>query len=626
MRKARATIRCQHGVVILSLLLIAVSVSSFVILKALNTRAAHQSAQDLETKEALLEAKYALIGYAVAYADGEHVSNKGPGHLPCPDNSVSGKVGSSDEGCSAPNHIGRFPWRLLGLNELVDGSGAPLWYAVSDNHRSSASPPLNSEVAGTLEVAAIDDVVAVIIAPGAPLYGQPRDLDNYYDIESYLEDLNAEIEDDDANQFTEDASGEFNDKVSYITRTELMASVEAVVINEVANALNSYYRDPDGDVSTDDNGYPWLSEFVAPAASAFQSAVGRTEGHLPVSRYQASFDAEGDGLFLEADRDFTLQWSFGSGGTFIELGADAPAEDCVRDHDCTFSYELADDCPGGAPQVHEVQFEGVIAPPFGGNWSQGRCRWSTVVWYSEDDPENTLDELICETSYTDTDSESQIERSFTYALRGVERQIAPADGSDVRREFFSTVPDSATVEVSVSDRRSECGGAWEELGTSTLTLTGAEANAGTFSLSMRLDLEIVEFADNDTRDESKSVVNLATPGALPEWIWSNNWHHLVYVRYPPVEGPGDVLNVNCSDNDTCLQVSMTRPGADLAAAIGGVRGIVVLAGADLDGAGSRTTAADFFEYDNADFDDDFTLRQVTSDFNDKLILLDPEEY
>ena len=415
-----------------------------------------------------------------------------------------------------------------------------------------------------------------------------------------------------------------------------MASVEAVVIKEIANALNDYYPDPDGDGdgNADDDGYPWLSMFGDPAVSPFQSAVNTTRGHLPISRYQAGYNAGGDGFYLEADKDFTLQWNFASGGTFTESGASPLAEDCVRDHDCTFSYEFVDDCSSGGSQTYEAIFIGVIAPPFSGNWTQGRCRWSSADWNPDPEPDayNTLDELTCETSYTDSDSENQIERSFTFALRGVERQISPADGTFLRRELFSSIPDEASLEVTVADRfYSKCDGVWEDSGSSTLTLTGAEANAESFELSMRLDLEVIELSANEeVTQQARFATNLATPGALPEWIWTNNWHHLVFVSYPLIEGPGDTLNMDCNDDGSCLTVSMLRPGASAAEAINldDVRGVVVLAGADLDGTANRTVAVDFFEDDNADLGVSFkfTLRQVTDTFNDKLIILDPEEF
>ena len=76
----------QRGVVILTLILIVLSASSFVMLKALNANTLRRAQIDTETNQALMEAKRALIGYAVAYKDPAN-PDKGPGHLPCPDRS-----------------------------------------------------------------------------------------------------------------------------------------------------------------------------------------------------------------------------------------------------------------------------------------------------------------------------------------------------------------------------------------------------------------------------------------------------------------------------------------------------------------------------------------------------------
>lgn len=75
----------QRGVALILVLMLAVTASSFVILSALNNRTSRETAQRIATAEALGQARRALLGYALGYADGVHSPEKGPGRLPCPD-------------------------------------------------------------------------------------------------------------------------------------------------------------------------------------------------------------------------------------------------------------------------------------------------------------------------------------------------------------------------------------------------------------------------------------------------------------------------------------------------------------------------------------------------------------
>ena len=71
----------------------------------------------LATDRALARAREALVAYgALGNAAGSH--DNSPGALPCPD---LDNDGVSDLNCSA--HIGRLPWRTLGLGPLLDGAG-----------------------------------------------------------------------------------------------------------------------------------------------------------------------------------------------------------------------------------------------------------------------------------------------------------------------------------------------------------------------------------------------------------------------------------------------------------------------------------------------------------------------
>jgi hypothetical protein len=79
--------------------------------------------------------------------------------------------GQADTNCNgASNVLGRLPWRSLKLERLTDGSGEPLWYAVSSGFGSSSTITNNSTGNIVIDGSA-NPVVAVIIAPGPALPG-----------------------------------------------------------------------------------------------------------------------------------------------------------------------------------------------------------------------------------------------------------------------------------------------------------------------------------------------------------------------------------------------------------------------------------------------------------------------
>ncbi len=261
----------QRGVVLLLVMLLLVSVSSYIFLKKLNQQA-QQSYRDEVTAVSLARAKEALLGYAATYPElvSPSSSTIGPGYLPCPDTTNSGSpVGS----CSmvTATAVGLLPWRYLGLPDLRDGAGERLWYAVDNNHRyKNYQVPLNSEIPGQLTVDGGSDIVAIIIAPGPAFADQNRAAGpTPANISNYLECANATLETSNPLFVTRancDRNGDgnidsldnplFNDRAVTITRQELMAAVEKRVMGEVAKAMQAY-RSGGGS-------YPWLTPYADP--------------------------------------------------------------------------------------------------------------------------------------------------------------------------------------------------------------------------------------------------------------------------------------------------------------------------------------------------------------------------
>lgn len=165
--------RAQRGVVALVLMLVLVASVAGLSVAYLSAYFG-QNRQDQLNSQVLAAARDALAGEFTR----RQRSAAGPYGLPCPDTDGNGL---SNAPCSTPaQSIGRLPWVTLGIGELRDASGAPLWYAVSPTWGDAAARPGTTTAAG-LQVSAPDNTVlhgngtttgaavAIIFAPGGPL-------------------------------------------------------------------------------------------------------------------------------------------------------------------------------------------------------------------------------------------------------------------------------------------------------------------------------------------------------------------------------------------------------------------------------------------------------------------------
>jgi hypothetical protein len=152
--------------------------------------------RDRISDAALAKAREALVGYATSRPIDNIV---GPGYLPCPDLDDDGwaeaTCGSQSGDIGQAERLGRLPWKTLGLDDLRDGHGERLWYAVSSKYKGLLNCTVSTEcldmspdaALGTITVrdptgAIVHDgtstnllapgrggAAAVIIAPGAAL-------------------------------------------------------------------------------------------------------------------------------------------------------------------------------------------------------------------------------------------------------------------------------------------------------------------------------------------------------------------------------------------------------------------------------------------------------------------------
>ncbi|ADL56322.1 hypothetical protein [Gallionella capsiferriformans] len=172
----------QQGFALLLFVTVLATAATTLTVKALNNNGNVQIDRNKITAAALAQAKEALIGYAITYAD-NHSGNV-DGYLPCPDTSGTdiGGEGAAAGACGAQDvsAIGKLPWKTLKLPPLVGGDNECLWYAVSGTYKNN--PPtglMNWDTNGQLRVYAPDgttlltpadnQAVAVIFAPGIAL-------------------------------------------------------------------------------------------------------------------------------------------------------------------------------------------------------------------------------------------------------------------------------------------------------------------------------------------------------------------------------------------------------------------------------------------------------------------------
>lgn len=190
-----------------------------------------------DSLKSLQQAKEALLAYAIT-ADS-------PGGLPCPDSDNDGEQNAAGNNCVT--FRGWLPFRTLGLPDLRDGSGERLWYGLADGFRENTNP-INSDTNATLTLNALNEHIAVILAPGRPVDGQgPRftndftGLGNSAQVAHYLEQDNAQ------NPVTAFISSDpnpaddepFNDIALGITPRELLPAVERTVAGELRLRLSN---------------------------------------------------------------------------------------------------------------------------------------------------------------------------------------------------------------------------------------------------------------------------------------------------------------------------------------------------------------------------------------------------
>lgn len=243
----------QHGAALLIMLIImVVGITAF--LASILPSSSLQAERDKKTSDALAQAKEALISYAIN-SENTGSTNARPGNFPCPDTNAPGTLGYGDEqpSCSSAGGttIGRLPWRTLGIAELTDSDGEPLWYALSDNFRKSVGT-INSDSRGSLLIYDRDgttlltppgsEAVAIVFAPGKPTSSQQRNSSSsQISAANYLESAFSYNNASSMGPYVSaDRSNTFNDRLIAIRTRDFMPIIERRVGKALINILQNY--------------------------------------------------------------------------------------------------------------------------------------------------------------------------------------------------------------------------------------------------------------------------------------------------------------------------------------------------------------------------------------------------
>lgn len=274
----------QRGAVLLVGLIIVMVAMAAGLLALFGQRMA-EVRREIKTNQALAQAKQALLSFASNSVNTTACVNdcRRPGDLPCPEDATSAQPGVAANTC-LPNALGRLPWYTLNLPDLRDGNGERLWYARSVRFRTrnrliAPAGPLNPDTAyGQITVRASDGAtfihqaaspaqngtgaVAVIIAPGAPLYRndnlqQVHSVANYWTARHYLDcwgSVGCNVEDN-ANFVNDSATNGFilgpirrgntdyvNDRIVTISRDEMLAGMNRRVAAEVGAGIEAFWN------------------------------------------------------------------------------------------------------------------------------------------------------------------------------------------------------------------------------------------------------------------------------------------------------------------------------------------------------------------------------------------------
>lgn len=589
--------RYERGQTLLLMLMVLAMGSTWYLVSRLNNETVTAAALRKERDAQVLNrAKQALIGYIAAQALNSGEDN--PGALPCPEAAGyfdnPSQEGQTAASCTLPK-VGRFPWRTIGTEKLLDSAGEPLWYVVSPGWAvtsAGANTTINSNSVGQLTVdGAANAAVALIIAPGpafsVPACGanaaisQTRPTTGTPDWRNYLECENATFPAPDATFVTSGPSGSFNDQVVRVTVAELMPALEAAIAKRVERdivpQLKTVFAGPSWGLPAGSRMYPFAAPFgpafpnPGPGAgtSTYAGVYGTYAGLLPFNQVNCTADANNPRCL--------------PGSALISW--------------LTFSP---------APTAYDA-----------GNW--GYIQSQSCWWESGNAAR------VCEGEYHESDLNPGVFPYTDTSVPGnlgmrIEMQVALRNVAMGLRRF-----DTTRMQI---DARNDGSASWISQPVSyAVSLNSWDGSA---TITFWADLPNIDkmgwgtWAQYRIRIE-RLVVNdhalLDTTAATIGWFARNEWFRLAY--YAVAQGHTvTTLPPSCTTGTNCLTVANVSP-------TGAQRAILILTGASVNGsARPSTTLANYLESGNAT--GAFTRMTVRAGtvvplaqrFNDRVLVVD----
>jgi hypothetical protein len=566
----------QRGQALLLLVMVVGLGSTWYLVDRLNGESASAPAlRKARNAETLNRAKQALIGYIGAQAIKQYEDR--PGAFPCPEApgyfDSTTQDGQTAGSCALPT-VGRFPWRTIGTDKLVDAYGEPLWYVVASGWASTGTV-INSDCASTssgmacatgrLTVDGVaNDVIALIIAPGPAFsaaasganciaWSQSRPITGTPDRRNYLECENATYPTPDSTFATTGPSGSFNDQVVTITVGEVMPIIEAAIAkriaNEIAPALNTVYAAgaygfPGGPI------YPFAAPFANPGpgagTSSYQGADLTYAGLLPFNQTNCTAAASNPRCLPAL-----IAWQATPAAALEVLG---------------YGYIV-----GGS---------------------------QTCSWQSGGDAR------LCQGYYHeyDTDPTRPIRIEMTATLNNVAMGLRMIDMSKIiveaKDDTVSGPWESQAVTYTLAMNNGSVVG--KPRGSVTITFGATLPNIdfkgwGTYA-DFRITIDRKVFGDHTLLDTADSTTG---------WFARNEWFRQTYYAVAPGYTAG-TLPPSCTTGTSCLTVTNLAPA-------GAQRAILILAGREINGV-ARSPAllpklGDYLEFGNANAA--YEIRTVT---------------
>ncbi|VAW76897.1 hypothetical protein MNBD_GAMMA14-1823 [hydrothermal vent metagenome] len=233
-----ASAHTQRGAALLLFVIFLVMAATYTLLKKVN-QTPDETSRDRYTMQQLNTARAALLGYALHGLDPINNTMR-PGQLPCPDYTLNGISDPCQININGNVKPGRLPWYSLGLARLRDADNEPLWYVPAIEFNGSQAINSDSNNTRLRMDGKPEPLVALVLAPGAPLDNQSRPSGTAAQVDParYFEDVNAL---GDAVYATLPATGTtpFNDHLLAIRLDRFMPKLERRVLNEVAGILGN---------------------------------------------------------------------------------------------------------------------------------------------------------------------------------------------------------------------------------------------------------------------------------------------------------------------------------------------------------------------------------------------------